>query len=199
MRARHAGIGDIGGAAGENVLVGCGDVRVRAQDGGNFAVEIPAHGLLFGSGFGVHIYDDYFHVSRNFRALAIGGAERIIERGHEGSSLQIHYRVADAGFCFADVKTRAGKPVRKIRRTQQARLVREKIQDLLAIPDVIAAGEHFDSAGEEFFSKARCDTEARRGIFPIGDAEIDAALRKDVVQAVVNDFAAGRPDDVSYE
>ena len=77
--------------------------------------------------------------------------------------------------------------------------MRKKIQNLLAIPDVIAAREHFDSAGEKFFGQARCDTKARRGILTVSNAEIDAALRKDVVQAVVNDFAAGRPDDVSHE
>jgi hypothetical protein len=75
----------------------------------------------------------------------------------------------------------------------------KKIQDLLAVPDVIAAGEHFDSAGEKFFSQTRCDTKPRRGIFPIGDAEIYAALRKDVVEAIVHDLAAGRPNDISHE
>jgi hypothetical protein len=174
-------------------------VGVRAQDGGNFAVEIPAHSLLFGCGFGVHIDNDYLHIGWNFRALAIGRAEGIIERGHKGSSLQIHYGVADAGFRLADVEARAGKTVWKICGAQQARLVRKKIQDLLAIPNVIAASEHFDSAGEKLFGKPRRDSESRCGIFPIGDAKIDAALRKDVGQAVMNDFAAGRPDDVSHE
>src|ERR1700751_5413717 len=125
------------------MLVGCGYMSVRAQDGGNFAVEIPAHGLLFGCGFGVHIDHDYFHVGWNLRTLAIGTAEGIIERGHEGPSLQIHYRVADPGFRLADVETRAGKSIWKICGAQQARLVREKIQDLLAIPNVITASEHF--------------------------------------------------------
>ena len=77
--------------------------------------------------------------------------------------------------------------------------MREKIQDLLAVPDVIAAGEHFDSAGEKFLGETRRDTESRSGVLSIGDAEIDVALRKDVCQAVVNDFAAGRPNDVSHE
>jgi len=147
----------------------------------------------------VHIDDDYFHVSWNFRALAIGGAKGIIERGHEGAPLQIHYGVADAGFRLADIQTRAGKSIRKIRGAQQARLMREKIQNFPAVPNVIAAGEHFDSAGEKFFGQPRRDAKARCGIFPIRDAEIDAALRKDVVQAVMNDFPAGRPDDISHE
>jgi len=37
------------------------------------------------------------------------------------------------------------------------------------------------------------------GIFSIGDAEINLPLHQDVRQAVVNDLAAGRANDVSDE
>jgi hypothetical protein len=62
---------------------------------------------------------------------------------------------------------------------------------------VIAAADHFNAAGKEFLGEARRDSEAGSGIFAIGDAEIDAALRENVRQAVVNDFSAGRADNVS--
>ena len=89
--------------------------------------------------------------------------------------------------------------VRKIRWTQKPRLVREKIEDLFAVPDVIAAGDYFDSAGEKLLRQTRRDSESRRGIFSIGDAQVDAALREDVCEAVVNNFAAGGTDDVSHK
>jgi hypothetical protein len=38
--------------------------------------------------------------------------------------------------------------------------VREIIQDLFAVPDVISAGEDFDAAGEQFLGDARRDAEA---------------------------------------
>src|SRR5271157_4212136 len=71
VRAGHADVGDVSGAPGEDALVGGGDVRVRADDHGYFAVEIPAHGLFFGRGFSVHVHDDHFHVGRNFGELAV--------------------------------------------------------------------------------------------------------------------------------
>ena len=41
---------------------------------------------------------------------------------------------------------------------------------------MVAAGEDFDAAGEQFLGDARRDAEAGGGIFAVGDAEIDFAL-----------------------
>ena len=62
---------------------------------------------------------------------------------------------------------------------------------------MVAAGEDFDAAGEQFVGDARRDAEAGGGIFAVGDAEIDFALGEDVREPVVNDLAAGRADDVA--
>ena len=62
VRAGHAHIGDEGGAARQNALIGGGHVRVRADDGRDASVEIPAHGLLLAGGLGVNIHDDHFDV-----------------------------------------------------------------------------------------------------------------------------------------
>ncbi len=64
---------------------------------------------------------------------------------------------------------------------------------------MIAAGDHFDAAGEQILGNARRDAEARGGIFAVGDAEIDLALGEDVREPVVNDLAAGRTYDVADE
>ena len=112
---------------------------------------------------------------------------------------KIQHGVADAIFRAADIKAAARRAVRKIRGAQQARLVREKIDNFLAVPDVVAAGDHFDAGGEQILGEARRDAEAGGGIFAVGDAEIDVALREDVREAVVNDLAAGRADNVSDE
>src|SRR5277367_1379883 len=85
----------------------------------------------------------------------------------------------------------------KIRGADQPRLMREKIENLAAVPDVIAAGDYFRSCSEYFFSEARSDAEAGSGIFTVGDAEVYGALRDDIREAVVNDFASGRADDIS--
>ena len=56
--AGHAGVGDVGRAAGQDPLVRRRDVGVRADDGRDPAVEVPAEGLLLGGRLGVEIDDD---------------------------------------------------------------------------------------------------------------------------------------------
>src|SRR5277367_543400 len=195
--AGHAYVGDIGSAAGENAIIGGGDVGVRAQDGGDFAVEMPAHGLFFGSGFGVHVHDDHLHIGRERSELAFGGAKGIFQRRHEGAALQIHYRVGDAIFSLADEMAFARGADGKIRGADQPRLVREKIENLLAVPDVIAAGDDFRSGREYLFGEARSDAETGCSLFAVGDAQVYGALRDDIREAVMDDFASGRADNIS--
>jgi hypothetical protein len=113
--------------------------------------------------------------------------------------LKVEDGVAGAIFRAADIEATARRTLGEIRRTQQARFVREILQNLLAVPDVVAAREDFDAAGEQFVGDARRDAEAGGGIFAIGDAEINFALGEDVREPVVNDLAAGRADDVADE
>ena len=64
---------------------------------------------------------------------------------------------------------------------------------------MVAAGDDFDAAGEQILGDPRRDAEAGSGVFAVGDAEIDLALREDVREPVVNDLAAGRAHDVANE
>ena len=56
----HADVGLVGGAAGQHALVGGGNVGVGAEDGGDAAVEMPAHGDFFAGGLGVEVDHDDF-------------------------------------------------------------------------------------------------------------------------------------------
>jgi len=51
--ARHARVGDVGRAAGQDPLVRRRDVGVRADDGRDAAVQVPAEGLLLRGRLGV--------------------------------------------------------------------------------------------------------------------------------------------------
>jgi len=77
--------------------------------------------------------------------------------------------------------------------------VREKLDDLAAVPDVVAAGEDFDPAGEQILGDFGRDAETRGGVLAVGDAEIDLPLREDVRQPLVDDLAAGRTNDIANE
>src|ERR1700736_1450619 len=52
--ARHAGVGEIGGPARANGLVGGWDVGVRPDDSRYASVQVPAQGDLLRGGFRVH-------------------------------------------------------------------------------------------------------------------------------------------------
>jgi len=77
--------------------------------------------------------------------------------------------------------------------------VREELDDLPSIPDVIAAGDHLNAHREQVLHDARRNTESGRRIFAVGDAQIDLPLGQDIPKAVVDDLASGRADNVSDE
>ena len=93
-RAGHPDVGDIGGAFGQNDFIGCGNVRVRADNGGDPSVEIPAEGVLLGSRFGVEIDED--HLGFDLRQNLVGKAKGVVALTHENSSLQIDDSIGNA-------------------------------------------------------------------------------------------------------
>ena len=197
MRSGHADIGDVGGALGQDAFIGGGDVRVRANDGGDAPVEVIAHRYLFAGRLGVHIHQDERDVRGQFAELAIRFAERVIDGGQKDAALQIEHCVFHAVFRGADEDAAAGIAFRKIRGAQQARLLRNVVQDFAAVPTVISAGEDIDSGAKELFGETRRDAEARGGVFAVGDDKIGLALRDNVGEAVVNDLTPGRAHDVA--
>ena len=86
VRAAHADIALERGAAGHDLLVGGGDVRVRAQHGRDAALEVVGHQVLVGGGLGVHVHEDDLHVRRECGEDAIGGGEGAIDRPHVGAA-----------------------------------------------------------------------------------------------------------------
>ena len=82
-RAGHADVALEGGAAGEDALVGGGDVRVRAENGGDAAVEVAAHELHFAGGFGVEIDEADADVGGHCGQHAVGGVPGAVDRLHE--------------------------------------------------------------------------------------------------------------------
>jgi hypothetical protein len=75
--------------------------------------------------------------------------------------------------------------------------VREKLDNLPAVPDVVAAGDHLYSDGEQVMHNTRRYAESGSGVFAISDAQIDLPLCQDIRKAVVDDLASGRSDNVS--
>ena len=81
--AAHAGIGLVGGAAGQDGVVGGGHVGVGADDEADAAVEAVRVGELLAGGLGVEVGDDGLDAGAELVAgQQLGGAaERAVERG----------------------------------------------------------------------------------------------------------------------
>lgn len=195
--AGHADVGDKSSASRKDVRIGGCHVSVRPKHGGNLSVQIPAHGLFFRRGLSMHVNDDDLYLRGNLGELFVGFAKGIIERSHEGAALQIEHSVANAIFGEADEQPAARQTIGEIGRPQEPRLVREKFDNLPAIPDVIAAGDHLDARREQVLHDARRNAESGRRIFAVGDAQIDLPLGQDIPKAIVDDLASGRADDIS--
>ena len=69
---------------GQDLLVGGGDVGVRAEHGRDPAVEVAAEQLLVAGRLGVDVDDDHPGVAADPLEHAVGGAERAVDRLHEG-------------------------------------------------------------------------------------------------------------------
>ena len=61
------------------------------------------------------------------------------------------------------------------------------VNNLAFVPDVVAGGHHVDAEIEEFFGERRRDAEAGRGVFAVGDYQIDGVLLNQRRQAVFRD------------
>ncbi len=89
--AGHPDVRDVGRPAREDPRVGGRDVRVRPDDGGDAAVQVPAHRDLLARGLGVHVDEDLVAAglrrarSRPHRPPGTPGARRAGTRCPTGS------------------------------------------------------------------------------------------------------------------
>jgi hypothetical protein len=84
----HADVCLVGGAAGEDALVGGGDVGMGAEQGGDAAVEIPAEGYFFAGGFAVQVEQD--DLGGDLAEEFVGLAKGVVATGHEDAALEVH-------------------------------------------------------------------------------------------------------------
>ena len=87
VRAGESGVGEIGGAAGKDLVVGGLDVRVGADDERGEAIHGAAKGDFLRGRLGVEIDEDAGRLRFNFRDLGLDEEEGIVDlRAHEGAA-----------------------------------------------------------------------------------------------------------------
>ena len=95
--AGHADVALKRRAAGKDLLVGGGDVGVRAQHGADASVEIAAHQLHVAGRLGVKIDEHDFDLGRQLGQDAVDRGPGAIDRPHEDATQQ-----ADDGHRWPD-------------------------------------------------------------------------------------------------
>ncbi len=193
---------------GKHALVGGGDVRVRAEHGGDAAVEIPAERDLLAGGLGVEVEQNDLGAGlfADFGEQIVGLAEGIVAGAHEDAALQIDDGVCGAVGKHALVDAEAGRSVRVVGRAKDAAAAHvggfgdvDVLEDLFLVPDVIAGGDDVRAEVEELFSDGGCEAEAAGGVFAVDDEEIDGVGLKQVGQMLVHYVPAGGPENIAYK
>ncbi len=159
VAAGHPRVGDVGRAAGEDLLVGGRDVGVGPDDGRNAAVEVPAEGLLLRGRLGVEVDDDDRRLLPQGLDLGVRPAEGAVDGFHEDPALEIEDGDLDAAAVLEDIAAAAGVALRIIGGAEEARLPLEVGQGLLLVPDVVARGQDVDLEEQvppDLLRDARC-------------------------------------------
>ncbi len=189
--AGHAGVGEVGGAAGENLMVGGRHVGVGADDEARPAVEVVGHALLLGSRLGVDVdqHGIRLFAERAGGKFAVDGGERIVQRIHEDAAHDVGHQHAGAVAGDEEVRSPAGCSRREVGGADQLRLPLDEDQRLALVPDVVARGDRVGAGVDEVLADLLGDAEAARGILAVHHHEIEAIVGNQPRQA----FGDGRP------
>lgn len=192
----------VGGAVGEDALIGGGDVSVGADDGCDAAIEIPAESYFFAGGFAVEIQENNFcgDLAEEF----VGFAEGIVATGHKDAALEVHDGVGLAGGEFALVDAEAWGADGVVGGAKDAAAANVRVggdghifEDLFFVPDVVAGGDDVGAEVEELVGDGGCEAEAAGCVFAIDDEEIDGIGFEDVGEMFTDDVAAGGAEDIA--
>ena len=127
----------------------------------------------------------------------VGFAERTIRLRHVDASLQIHHGDVDAIARGHHDDPFAGQFLDVVRRTQQARLAREVIVNFALVPDMIAGGQDVEPVAEQILGQLRRDPESARGIFRVGDRQMNVFRRDDVFQMPRDEVPADGAENIT--
>jgi len=194
----HAHVGDKGGAAGQDALVGGGDVGVGAEHGADFAVEVNGQGFFLGGGFGVEVNDLHAHVGPEVFQFLFRGAEGAVHRGHEDAAGEVEEGDrAVAG--VEDDDAAAGGAGREVGGPEQVVQLSQLGDQVFFIPDVVAGGEHVNAQAEEFVVDVQGQAETAGRVFDVDRDQVHVVALDQFGQEAGQGAPSGLADHVAEE
>ena len=199
--AAHAGVGEIGGAAGQDAVVGGRHVGVGADDEARPAVEMVAERLLLARRLRVDVDHDGVGdlAQRAGLELPVGGGEGIVEGVHEDAADQVDDQDAAARMGLDQAGAAARRAGRIVGRAEQLGLALDEDERLALVPGVVAEGDRVGAGGEDLVADRLRDAEAAGGVLAVDDDAVEPPALAQGGQALGYGAAAGPADDVAEE
>jgi len=189
-RAGHPDVGDVGGSAGEYARVRGRDVRVRADDGGDAPVEVPAHRDLLAGRLGMHVDEHVVGLAAQLLQDLVDLEERDTTRAQEDIAAEVHHCEAHA--VALDDRPSAPRLRRQVVRRADDRMVGVQVRvDLTAMERMVAERDDIGARGEQLVGDLGRDAQAARGVLRIDDQEgrfvVGAQLRQEAQECAATD------------
>ena len=197
--AGHPQVGDVGGAPGEDALVGGLDVGVGADDRAHPTVEKPAEGDLFAGRLGVDVDDPHAGLAGDGLDLGQGGPERAVEIVHEHPAGDVEHGDLRAAARGDHDRTVAGGARRVVEGPQQAALLGDVAEDVFLVPDVVSGGDDVDAEAQQVLRGVGGDAETAGGVLAVGDGQVDVVRLLHLAQKERERLAPRLADDVADE
>ena len=172
----HARVGQIRRAPGQDAFVGGLHVGVGADHGGGQTVQMPGQGHLLGRGLGVEVDENDRGLTLEAFHLGASCVKRAVDIEQGGAALEIDDPHRNARPRLDDGGALAGRLHRIVDGAQDAFRALQIADEFLAVPDVIAAGDHIDAVVVEFAGDVLGESESAGGVLGIGDDQIDLAV-----------------------
>src|SRR5262249_21727303 len=170
-----------------------------AHDGSDLAVEMPTHRYFLRRRLRMEIDEDDSRPRAQRLDLPQHYSERIVDTEHEHAAHHVDDADRSAFAVSPQVAAVSRHAARVIRRPKQTCFRTDVIERFFLVPDVIARGHHIDPVLEQLIADLARDAEAGRGVFGIGNYEVDAVMLNDGAKAALHKIATGAPDDVTDE
>ena len=183
-RPGHADVALKRGAAGQDLFVGGGHVGVRAEHGGDAAVEVAAHQLLVAGGLGVEVEQRITHVAGAVPARTRSARVHGQSTGRMNTPPSRLKTATSTPLAAAhDGPVAAGRRRGKVGRLDDVGSPSSSRIDLAAAIDVVAQRDAIDAGRDQFAVDRGREARAAGRVLGVGDHQVRAASAAQARQA----------------
>ena len=195
----HAEVGDVRRAAGQHARVVRLDVRVRAEDGGRAACEVPAHRDLLAGRLGVHVHDQDRAGLQGLAHQAVDDLERGARRLQGQAAQQVQHRHRRPVPRRHRQHPAARQRAQVVGGTHHPLRRREVGARAVAAPRVVAERQAVDARRQQARAQPRRDARAAGHVLAVRQHEVEVELVAQRGHVPLDGVEAGIAEDVAEE